>query len=88
MPLVNENWGHLTVLPLNMLLVNETLGFKDTNVNGHFLKSQQVCCPDGWVGRLVGGERKSTSIFLIFKYVNKQDILILNMFDKKLTPFF
>ena len=40
----------------------------------------------GWVGGCVGGwmggDQKSPSIFLIFKYVNKQDALILNLASK------
>ena len=30
----------------------------------------------------MGGDQKSPSIFLIFKYVNKQDALILNLASK------
>ena len=36
-------------------------------------------CPDVWVDGWVGGNQKGPSIFLIFKYVNKQDVLIPNI---------
>ena len=34
------------------------------------------------MGGCMGGDQKSPSIFLIFKYVNKQDALILNLASK------
>ena len=36
----------------------------------------------GWVGGWVGGDQKGPSIFLIFKYINKQDALISNIVSK------
>ena len=33
----------------------------------------------GWVGGWVGGDQKGPSIFLIFKYINKKNVLIPNM---------
>ena len=42
----------------------------------------------GWsVGGSVGGDQKGPSILLIFKYVNKQDMLILNMVSKIVNDF-
>ena len=35
-----------------------------------------------WVGGWLGGDQKGPSIFLIFKYVNKQDALIPNLASK------
>ena len=39
--------------------------------------AEGASCPDGWEG-----DQKCPSIFLIFKYVNKQDFLISNMASK------
>ena len=36
----------------------------------------------GWVGGWVGGDKKGPSIFLKFKYSNKQDVLIPNLASK------
>ena len=35
-----------------------------------------------WVGGLVGGDQMTPSIFLISGYINKHDVLILNMASK------
>ena len=36
----------------------------------------------------VGGDQKGPSIFFIFKYVNKQDVLIIKMVLKIVNDFF
>ena len=41
-----------------------------------------------WKGGCVGGYQKGPSIFLIFKYINKQNVLILNMVIKIVYGFF
>ena len=40
------------------------------------------------MGGWVGGDQKGPSIFLIFKYVNKQDALITNMVSKVVYGFY
>ena len=42
----------------------------------------------GWVGGWVGGDQKDPSIFLIFKYINKQTVLIPNMVLKVVYGFY
>ena len=43
---------------------------------------------EGLVSGLVGGDQKGPSIFFIFKYVNKQDVLIIKMVLKIVNDFF
>ena len=50
-------------------------------------ESHENLCPDGWLGWWVGGDQKGPSIFLIFKYVNKQDVLIPKMVLKVVNDF-
>ena len=40
------------------------------------------------MGWWVGGDQKGPSIFFIFKYVNKQDVLIIKMVLKIVNDFF
>ena len=40
------------------------------------------------MGGWVGGDQKCPSILLIFKYVDKQDVLIPNMVSKVVYGFF
>ena len=56
---------------------NENGAFKNTKEDRPFLKPQKPLL-SGWVG----GDQKGPSIFLIFKYVNKQDALIPNLASK------
>ena len=37
---------------------------------------------DGLMGGWMGGDQKGLLIFLIFKYINKQDVLIPNIASK------
>ena len=38
--------------------------------------------------RLVGGDQEDPSIFLIFKYINKQNTMISNMVSEVVNDFF
>ena len=40
------------------------------------------------MGGWVGGDQKGLSIFFIFEYINKQNVLILNMASKVVYGFF
>ena len=60
---------------------NENGAFKNTSEDRPFLKPQKPLL-SGWVGGWMGGDQKGPSIFLIFKYVNKQDALIPNLASK------
>ena len=46
--------------------------------------AEGASCPDGWVG----GDQNGPLILLIFKYVNKQNVLIPNMVSKLVYVFF
>ena len=43
---------------------------------------------DGWSGEWVGDDHLGPSIFLIFKYINKQTVLIVNMVLKVVYGFY
>ena len=45
-------------------------------------------CMDGWMDGWTDGDQKCPSIFLLFKYVKKQKVLILNMELKVVYNFF
>ena len=42
----------------------------------------------GWVGGWVGGDFLPPSILLIFRYVNKLDVLVTNMVLKLVNGFY
>ena len=43
---------------------------------------------DGWTDGWMDGDQKCPSIFFIFEYDNKQNVLILNMVSKVVYGFF
>ena len=66
-----------------MSMGNQNWTFKNTLEDRPFLEPRKPLLSgwvggwaDGWVGGWVGGDQKGPSIFLIFKYINKQDVLI------------
>ena len=49
--------------------------------------AEGASCADGRVDRWMDGDQKCPSIFLICKYVNKQNVLIPNMVSKVVYGF-
>ena len=69
----------------NTWLVNQNWVFKNTGEDPPFSKSRKPLL-SGWVGglvgRLVGGDQTTPSIFPISGHLNKHDVLIPNMASK------
>ena len=82
---------HLTVFPFYMWLVNENRLSQFCGWNPSFWKSQKPLLSGwvgGWMGGWMGGDHLGPSIFLIFKYINKQTVLIPNMVLKVVYGFY
>ena len=78
-----SNGVHLTVFPFYMSLVNRNWGSKNTMEYPCFFDTRKPLL-SGWVG----GDQKGPSIFLIFRYINKQCLLISNMVSKSVYGFY
>ena len=81
--------GPLDSLSISYVIDEPKLGPQKYTTISDFLKiSKTFVRMGGWMGGWVGGDQNGTSIFLIFKYINKQTVLIPNMVLKVVYGFY
>ena len=66
-----------------MLLVHDNLDFNFELVIHRKTSSENLYCPDGFLG----GDQNVPSILLIFKYISKRQLLILKIVSKIVYGF-
>ena len=82
----SDREGPLDSLSILYVFDEQKLRFQFVTENPPFCRSRKPLL-SGWVDGWMGDDQQFPSISLIFKYINKQDLLILNMVSKVLKYF-
>ena len=85
-----SQWGPLDNLSILYVVGEPKLGFqKYEGISAFFEISKTfIVRMGGWMGGWVSGDQKGPSIFLIFRYIDKQCLVITNMVSKSVYGFF